>query len=118
MDGDKATQDMIFNLVAGGVLVIGLIVSTCMVKERKVHRKYSKQATGWFLSKKKVEYDEDEDDTVSEEMDLDGVTEGAMLQKADKMAHCERSKLVWGQVGLALKNDRLNWLVFYASFVN
>ena len=38
--------------------------------------------------------------------------------KAEKMAKCERAQLVWSQVGLALKNDKLNWLVFYASFVN
>ena len=36
MDGDQATQDLIFNCVAGGVLVIGLLVSLCMVKDRKV----------------------------------------------------------------------------------
>lgn len=119
MDSDKDTADLIFNLVAGGVLVVGLLVSVFMVKDKKVRRKYSKKVDGsWFLNKKKIEYDEDENDTSGEEEDLDGVGEGAMLLKAEKMAKCERSKLVWKQVGLAVKNDRLNWLVFYASFVN
>lgn len=87
MDSDKDTADLIFNLVAGGVLVVGLLVSVFMVKDKKVRRKYSKKVDGsWFLNKKKIEYDEDENDTSGEEEDLDGVGEGAMLLKAEKMA--------------------------------
>ena len=51
-------------------------------------------------------------------MDLDGVGEGSMLVQAEKMASCERFSLVWNQVTVAIGNDRISWLVFYASFVN
>ena len=41
-----------------------------------------------------------------------------MLVKAKKLGRCERIKLVMQQTSLAIKEDRMNWLVFYASFVN
>ena len=46
------------------------------------------------------------------------MTDSAILVKAKKLAACERLKLVLNQVRIAVSEDRMNWLVFYASFVN
>ena len=46
IEGDRETQDMIYYGMSGGILVIGLFVSLCMVRERKVKRNYTTDETG------------------------------------------------------------------------
>lgn len=90
-----------------------------MVKDRKVKRNYQEGQDGQLKrSNKKVKFDEDENDTSCDDDDLDGVTDTAILVKAKKLAACERLKIVLNQVKIAVQEDRMNWLVFYASFVN
>lgn len=31
---------------------------------------------------------------------------------------CEKMKLIWDQKSLTVKEDSMNWLIFYCSFVN
>ena len=95
VEGDKATQDFVFNCMSWGILIIGLVVSIFMVKDRKVKRNYQTDSEGVLRrDSKKLQFDDDEEDTSSAEEDLDGVNENSMLVKAKKMATCERSKLV------------------------
>ncbi len=78
-----------------GILIIGLVVSIFMVKDRKVKRNYQTDSEGVLRrDNKKLQFDDDEEDTSSADEDLDGVNENSMLVKAKKMATCERSKLV------------------------
>lgn len=46
IEGDRETQDMIYYGMSGGILVIGLFVSLCMVRERKVKRNYTTDGSG------------------------------------------------------------------------
>ena len=40
------------------------------------------------------------------------------MVKAKNKNMCGQIKLIWKQKKLAVKEDSMNWLIFYASFVN
>ena len=46
VEGDRETQDMIYYGMSGGILVVGLFVTLCMVRERKVKRNYAEGSDG------------------------------------------------------------------------
>ena len=87
-----------------------------MVKDRKVPRNYTKDEDGQERRyPEHLQVDDDENDTGS---DIDiGLPPGTMVTKAKKKNCCEQISLLWGQKKLAVKEDSLNWLIFYGTFV-
>lgn len=117
VEADRKTQDRIYYGVSGGILVVGLFVSIVMVKDRKVKRNYVKDSQGVVRRHaQKLEKDDRDSDTGS---DIDmGVQDTSLLLKARKMATCEYLIVIVKQTCLAIAEDKMCWLVFYATMVN
>ena len=113
----EAAQDKVFYTMTGLVFFLGIFVVVFMVKDRKIPRNYTEDEDGTTRRfPEKLQKDDDENDTGS---DLDiGLPEGAFMVKAKKANMCTQIKLIWSQKKLTVKEDSLNWLIFYASFVN
>lgn len=114
---DEEMQDKVFFWMTGIVFFLGIFVVVFMVKDRKIPRTYTKDDKGVKRRHpEKLQKDDDENDTGS---DIDiGLPDGAYMTKAKNKNVCGQIKLIWGQKKLAVKEDSLNWLIFYCTFVN
>ena len=117
---DKDNQRLIFIVMTGLVLVIGLLVTCCMVKEKKVTRNYVKTEDGKVTRRKaKIDEDEDPDDSGDDVFDkLNPLPETADFIKGVSLNCWGKTKLLYNQTYNAIFGDVMTQFILYAFFVN
>ena len=106
--------------MTGAVLVIGLIVTCFLVKEKKVSRNYVKTEDGKITRRKaKIEEDEDQDDSGDDIFDkLNPIPETADFIKGISLNCWGKTKLLFKQTWSAIFGDVMTQFILYAFFVN
>lgn len=111
--------DKIYYSMISIIFVLGLFIVIFAVRDRKVPRNYTKDEKGQVARfPRRLEKDDDENDTGSDLEEEQELPPGSTLLKAKKANCWGKFKLILSQEEKLLREDGINWVIFLGSFIN